>query len=382
MELIDETGNTVPKDVKTYVVNLSMVDRIEVDGAIIYDRAPTSGPSSGVLDGALRPRVFEGLSDEERRAVEVFHDQAHYIVGDYNVHHDRARGLVYDLVVASGATPKGFERMTEAYADLSALHGEHSSGAVFVREAVDAILLGRKALELVTKDIGPDRQYEVAFTAVGVAEGSGFKGWGIDLGNLLQRTGGGLAGEIEARKDDNYQTLSVLQKGSPAAKAAVLEEVLSRIPVKLLNSLSSRLYAVDERLRPFVEMVAGPQSDLHFLPADAVQAVTTFATLLQRLYKPDPWGAKQDRFSARSEPLGFLANEIPTLVGRLGSQDLAGLITELRRIASATPRSYGQDREKEQGIRKIAQEAADQLEALKEIPWSAMDDAAFPKKGR
>jgi len=72
-------------------------------------------------------------------------------------------------------------------------------------------------------------------------------------------------------------------------------------------------------------------------------------------------------------PLGFLASLIPSIITHFKTKDQTALYNALRSIGTATPRSYGKDREQEQRIRESANELAAKLFNLQVVPWAALD---------
>jgi len=172
-------------------------------------------------------------------------------VGDYDVSDYRLEVLAKTCARHSPEVAVLYDTTLEVAADWKANRNKSGFWGIAVKQAMEGVLIGNQALELLQRDIGPNNKSEIAITAMGALKRWGYKMWGVDFGKI--DNGAEMGEAIHNTERTGYGTLELLRHGSESTRRKILKAALSDLRRELADKLEKT--GLDERLHPVVTWI-------------------------------------------------------------------------------------------------------------------------------
>ncbi|MCB0361766.1 MAG: hypothetical protein KDD35_03555, partial [Bdellovibrionales bacterium] len=231
-------------------INLSQVSAIYYGATQIYDSSK---------DGVVAPRVFSGVTPQDQELAAVIQEHARLLVSDYHVDFDEAGDLITSSAVIQQRTKKP---LIDLLTEVLSLKEKGVAASPIIVQALVANILGQRVLEILDMDVGPKKQYEAAYLAVGLAERHGYKLWDIEVADVLKGDASDLLNQITARGAEDMPTWKALMKGPTELRKSIVVVALEVAKTKTAEVLSKIFPALDERLKPAVIELLGAERAL------------------------------------------------------------------------------------------------------------------------
>lgn len=311
----------------------------------------------------------------------------HYpLATDYNVIKNRVDALFGDLCkvipeAQMSSTMKSWLRAFDALETQKTQEG-HLYGAPNEAHANLRALVVGEIVRSILKDAGnlkitstnpslnlaylPNIQYQLLSMVLALTKG-GSKMWNLDIRNM---PGASRYFETDEAKRDSWYDFKLLQEGPDQVRVAVIENEMAALPLTFSKSME-KYRVLDMTLKNTIESSLGALApkNVIYLPKSQLEITESMGVFLSSLINPIFM-----RRRGEPNPLEFLQDEIPRLLGHFTTMDKAGLVNELLSFASAPSRSTGKPLEDENRVRRIAKALAEKLVAMPgEVPWHAFE---------